>query len=251
MVSLKEIGPDLMSLFICKMLMACAEQKKDSIKKTWNMIKKLRKEFFPIEILKAGYVIVCSLISSRLALFLTDCDEEGLFSEFPLTSFVLGQILGDLILEMNMSVTEVSKMLDAFKQGRVPDSSKIFSSIIDRMREKTSDRDVVAFFGDFNLKSLWEREEDPNQDTFDSWILKSDIQFLLDGPNDDDDDDEYSNDDDEDGVSDDIIIELLQTRLGDSPISDVIAEIVVFLFLFIIRALLANPGVGLSISCGY
>jgi hypothetical protein len=55
-MSLTEIGPDLMSEFVCMILLALVEQKKESIEKTWRMVnKKIRADFLPEACLKAGY----------------------------------------------------------------------------------------------------------------------------------------------------------------------------------------------------
>ena len=57
-MSLREIGKDMMADFICKLLLACAEHKKDAIFKTLNMVKKIRGEWFSDECMKTGYVLM-------------------------------------------------------------------------------------------------------------------------------------------------------------------------------------------------
>ena len=147
--------------------------------------------------------------------------EDGLFSEFPLTGYVIGLAFSDLLHDETVSIPDIQKVLIDDMNGRIPDSAKIFASIVDVMRESESigKRKTASIFSDFEWKGLW-KDGAPEEDAYAEWIAKYKLEFLFEDSCAGDDDD-----DNQDGASDVQVAKILSDGLGQSSVEDLINEI--------------------------
>jgi hypothetical protein len=160
----------------------------------------------------------------RVCKFLTECLEDGLFSEFPHASYVVGLSFGDLLADNTVAISDVEKIVAEENFGRMPDSAKIFANIVKRMSEKEGERNTASFFKAFEWKNLWEGGNVKDED-YEEWIKKFDLKFLFE-VNENEDADEVSADVEQgDDEAFSLVTKILSEGLGKTPIEALISEI--------------------------
>jgi hypothetical protein len=176
---LVELGPEFTSVFVRQLLLACVEQKKDAIIKTWDMVCEIRADYITDLSLKIGYVN--AFLTSSACNFLSECLEEALFSEFPLAIYLAGIVFGDLLADNIVTISDV-EILVAEKLGRVPESAKIMATCAVRMKDKMGADKTADFFKGFAWKRLWESGV-VDEEVLVEWTNKYGLAFIVEASN--------------------------------------------------------------------
>lgn len=113
--------------------------------------------------------------------------------------------MGDLVDQGGIALADIDEMLGDMKFGRIPDSAKIFASVLLRLKDLIGEDDTINLASEYDYKSLWDKP--PAEEDFNVWIEKYELQFL------------FSQSTDEPDVS------VILKGLGEIPVEDLIGEI--------------------------